>query len=104
MNAHRAGLSVTLLSVLVVACRTVPVVPHAFDCAVSPELLASTCATPGPVANDATYAQLVDIMQADRKALQECGITTAALREALRRCNQAAAEYNQKIDALNRTK
>jgi hypothetical protein len=90
-----------LASLITSGCQTVPVVPHAVNCDASPELLARKCATPGQIANTTTYAALVDTMQADRKALQECNVTADALRETLQRCNQATAEYNKKIDALN---
>lgn len=83
-------------------CKTLPVATHAIGCEVNAELLTSKCAAPQPLANDATYATLVDTMQADRKALQECGNTTDALRDALQRCNQITGEYNNKIDTLNR--
>jgi hypothetical protein len=86
------------------ACTTVPVVPHAVKCDVSAELLASGCAAPTPIAGDSTYAGLVDAMQADRKALRECGITVETLRNAITRCNLATGEYNKKIDALNSAK
>ena len=83
-------------------CKTLPVATHAIGCDVSAELLASKCAAPKPLANNATYATLVDTMQVDRKALLECSNTTDALREALQRCNQVTDEYNKKIDTLNR--
>lgn len=93
---------ILLVSLFLGACQTVPVVPHALDCKVDETLLGSTCATPRPIAGDATYAVLVDTMQADRKALQECGSTTNALIAAIKRCNQATAAYNDRIDALNK--
>lgn len=92
-----------LVSLYIIGCKTLPLVPHAINCDVNAELLASKCATPKPITNDTTYAMLVDTMQADRKALRDCGITVDALRDAIRRCNQATAEYNQKIDAINKT-
>jgi hypothetical protein len=85
-------------------CQTLPVASHAIKCDVSAELLAAKCATPLQITNDTTYAKLVDTMQADRKALQECGATADALRDALKRCNQATDEYNKKIDAANSSK
>jgi hypothetical protein len=88
----------------IAGCQTLPVVPHAINCDVSAEMLASKCAKPVPITNDATYATLVDAMQADRKALQECGITGDAIRGALIRCNRATDEYNKKIDAINNKK
>ena len=105
MKAHHFRFVPILLgSMLLAACKTVPVVPHALDCNVNAELLAEQCAKPKPIPNDATYAKLVDTMQADRKALRECDITADTLREALKRCNHAADTYNKKIDALNATK
>jgi hypothetical protein len=100
-------LKLTLLlsvGILIAGCQTLPVVPHALTCNASAELLASKCAAPRPISNDITYAALVDTMQADRKALQECGITADTLRNTLKRCNQAADEYNKKIDALSSMK
>lgn len=91
-----------LVSVYIGGCKTLPMVPHAINCDVNAELLASKCATPKPITNDITYATMVDTMQADRKALRECSITADALRDAIKRCNQATAEYNLKIDAINK--
>ena len=104
MKEPRLKLTPVLLAGLIVAgCQTVPVVPHALNCDVSPELLAGRCAAPKPVTNATTYATLVDIMQADRQALRECSSEADALRDALRRCNHASLEYNRKIDAINKT-
>jgi hypothetical protein len=95
---------ILLGAMFIAGCKTVPVVPHAFSCDVSAELLTGKCAEPKPIPNDATYAALVDTMQADRKALRECGAAVDALQDAIKRCNQATAEYNKKIDAINSSK
>lgn len=95
---------ILLGSLFITGCKTLPVVPHAIGCDVSAELLSSKCATPKPITNDTTYATLVDTMQADRKALRECGVTADTLRDAIKRCGQATDEYNKKIDAINSTK
>ncbi|MBU1424845.1 MAG: hypothetical protein KKH12_00810 [Gammaproteobacteria bacterium] len=97
-------LPILLGSLFIAGCNTLPVASHAIGCDVSAELLSGKCAAPRPVSNGTTYAALVDTMQADRKALQECGNMTDALRDALLRCNQATGEYNSKIDALNRAR
>jgi len=105
MKAAKLKLAPILLGSLFIAgCKTLTVVPHAVNCEVSKELLAGKCAEPRPIANDTTYAALVDTMQADRKALRECSITADTLRDAIKRCNQATDEYNKKIDAINNTK
>ena len=88
-------------SMLVAGCRTVPVVPHAVACDASAELLASKCPPPRPLADNATFAALVDTMQADRQALRECGITVDALIKTIKQCNHATDEYNKRIDAIN---
>lgn len=103
-SCHSKLIPLLLGSLLIAGCKTLPVVPHALDCEVSPELLASKCATPRQVSDDATYAELVDTMQADRKALRDCNIIADSLRETIRRCSHATDDYNQKIDALNRGK
>ena len=95
---------ILLGSLFIAGCQTLPVVPHAINCDVNAELLASKCATPRQITNDTTYAALVDTMQAERKALRECSITADTLREAIKRCNQATDEYNKKIDTLNSAK
>ena len=102
-------LCIRLLPVLffgqfVAGCKTVTVVPHAFNCEAGADLLANKCASPKQIAGNATYAMLVDTMQMDRQALQECGIAAEALRDSIRRCNQATDEYNKKIDELNNRK
>ncbi len=105
MDSPRSRTALILLASLFIAgCKTVTVVPHALKCEVNAELLAGKCAGPKQIANDATYATLVDTMQADRRALQECGIEADALRAAIRRCNEATDEYNKKIDAINSAK
>lgn len=91
-------------SLFMAGCQTLPVVPHALTCEINTELLAGKCTVPVPVATDATYASLVDTMQADRKALRECGVTAETLRDAINRCNRETDAYNKKIDALNSRK
>ncbi len=85
-------------------CQTLPVIPHAINCEVNTELLDGKCAAPKLVPNTSTYSSLVDTMQADRKSLRDCSIAADALRDTIRRCNQATDEYNKKIDALNSRK
>lgn len=95
---------ILLASLFMAGCRTVPVVPHAVGCDASAQLLASKCLPPGQLEDDATFATVVDIMQADRQALRECGMTVDALIKTIRQCNHATDEYNKKIDAINGAK
>jgi hypothetical protein len=95
---------ILLISLFITGCKTLPVASHAVNCDASAELLASKCATPRQITKDITYATLVDTMQADRKALRECGIVADALRETLKHCNQTTDEYNRRIDAINSAK
>lgn len=96
--------AISLACLLTAGCKTVTVVPHALNCDASAELLASKCAAPRQIAGNTTYAMLVDTMQMDRQALQECGIAAEALRDSIRRCNRATDEYNKRIDELNNRK
>lgn len=91
-------------SLVVTGCKTLPVAPHAINCDINAELLAGKCAAPRQIAKDATFAALIDAMQADRQALRECGATADALRDTLKRCNDATEKFNKKIDALNSAK
>ena len=91
-----------LISLYISGCNTLPLVPHAVNCEVNEELLATKCAPPKPISNDISFATLVDTMQADRKALRDCSSTNDALRDAIKRCNQTMAEYNRKIDTINK--
>jgi hypothetical protein len=105
MKAHYTRFIFILVGGFSVAgCQSVPVASHAINCNVNAELLASKCPVPTPITNDATFATLVDTMQTDRQALRECGITVDALRDTLKRCNDAAEAFNKKIDALNSVK
>jgi hypothetical protein len=91
-------------SLFITGCQTLPVVPHTMSCNVSVELLEGKCAPPTQIANDITYASLIDTMQSDRKSLRECSVTADTLRDAIRRCNQATEDFNKKIDALNKAR
>jgi hypothetical protein len=93
-----------LASLFMAGCRTVPVVPHAVGCDASAQLLASKCLPPRQLEDNATFATVVDTMQADRQALRECGMTVDALIKTIRQCNHATDEYNKKIDAINSAK
>jgi len=104
MNSLFLRIQILLFGLIIAGCKTLPVVPHAINCDVNAELLASNCAAPRQISGEATYSILVDTMQADRKALRECGFTNNALRDAIKRCNQTTDEYNNKIDSLNNTK
>jgi hypothetical protein len=102
---HLKTISILTGSLFVAGCQTpLPVIPHAINCEVNAELLDGKCAAPKPVPNTSTYSSLVDTMQADRKSLRDCSIAADALRDAIRRCNQATDEYNKKIDVLNTRK
>lgn len=83
-------------------CPTVTVVPHAIRCDATVELLATKCVLPMQVADDATFATVVDAMRSDRKSLRDCGTSLDALRDSINRCNRATDEFNKKIDEINK--
>lgn len=87
-----------------VACATpVPVATHSLRCDASAELLTARCENPKPVAEDATFATVVDVMRKDRQALLECGLRMEALQESIIRCNQQTDQFNTKLDKINET-
>lgn len=88
-----------LVAALAGCTRTLPVAMHANRC--EPGAM-QACAAPMKLAHDATYAQLVDALLADRQALRECTLSSNALRASIDLCNQASDEFNNKIDAVNR--
>jgi hypothetical protein len=103
MNRPLSTLSAILAgSVMLVACSpTLTVVPHAMRCDASAELVASTCALPKPIPDDATFSGVVEASRDDRQALRECGMSLNALRESMNRCNASVDEFNRKVDELN---
>lgn len=82
-------------------CPTLTVAPHAIRCDAAVELLATKCALPTQIADDATFAAVVDAMRSDRKALRDCGVTLDVLRDSINRCNRATDDFNKKIDEIN---
>ena len=103
MNTPRLKLGLTLAAgALLAGCApTLTIVPHMAGCELGDALRASKCAAPQPIADNATYSALVDAMLVDRQALRECGLSLTALRASLQRCNQATADFNNKIDVIN---
>jgi hypothetical protein len=103
MNRPLSRLGTVLAgSLMLAACSpTLTVVPHAMRCDASAELLASSCASPKPIPDDATFSAVVDASRDDRQALRECGISLNTLRESMNRCNASVDEFNRKVDELN---
>lgn len=103
MNRFRSLPGALLVTSLTLAACSTPLVvaPHAIPCAADDRLLAQQCPPPTPMADDATFEALVDAARGDRQALRECGISLAALRDSLHRCQQAVDDFNRKIDEIN---
>lgn len=96
------GIAMLVNGSLLAGCTTpVPVASHSLGCEVSDELLGSRCEQPKPVAEDATFASVVDTMRADRQALLECSSRLEALRDSIIRCNRQSERYNNQVDELN---
>lgn len=104
MNSSRLMRTLIVLggSVITGCATPVPVVSHTLRCDANAELMASQCARPKPIADDATFEMVIATMRDDRHALQECGILLDSLRESINRCNQQVDAFNEKIDEMNR--
>lgn len=103
MNRLWQAFNLIVMGGLLVGCTSVvPVASHAIPCDISADLLAKDCAQPSQLPEGITFTDLVDKMRADRKALQECGLSQEALRQSVKACNHKIDEFNQRIDELNR--
>lgn len=101
MNSYGRYLMVTGCLAMVACASPVPVATHSLRCDASAELLTVRCENPQPVAEDAIFATVVDVMRKDRQALLECGLRMEALQESIIRCNQQADQFNTKLDRIN---
>lgn len=103
MTTIHSSITVAIGSACLVAgcCSNLPVVPHAIRCDAFPVLLVGKCEAPTQIPDDATFSILVDAMQGDRKALQECALAAEALRASMERCNQGTDDFNKKMDEIN---
>jgi hypothetical protein len=101
MNSYGRYLMVTSCLAMMACATPVPVATHSLRCDASAELLTARCEYPQPVADDATFATVVDVMHKDRQALLECGLRMAALQESIIRCNRQTDQLNTRLDKIN---
>lgn len=89
-------------ALLLAACgTTVKMLPESLDCPVLPERLATACDPPRPLADGASFEQLIRAGIQDRQALLVCEKRRADLAETLRLCNRAVADHLDALRALN---
>jgi hypothetical protein len=101
MNSYGRYLIVTGCLTMGACATPVPVATHSLRCDASAELLTAKCENPQPVAEDATFATVVDVMRKDRQALLECGLRMEALQASIIRCNHQADQFNTKLDKIS---
>ena len=90
------------VAALLAGCgTTVKVLPESLDCPVLPERLATACAAPQPLADGASFEQLIRAGIQDRQALQVCEKRRADLADTLRICNKAVADHLVRLREIN---
>ncbi len=90
------------LAALASACTTVvPVIPKALSCDIPAAQLQEPCAEPSAIGAEPTYSDVVGIAIVDRKNLRLCAEKARFLAASVTACNDAIAEHNKKLDAIN---
>lgn len=96
-----AGLAAGLLA-LAGCAPTLPVVVAPINCPVPAELLAQRCQAPQAIANGATYGEVLQLHQLDRKALRDCAAHDQLLAEMIVKCQRTIQDYNDRLVEINR--
>ncbi|OGB08414.1 MAG: hypothetical protein A3E25_12520 [Burkholderiales bacterium RIFCSPHIGHO2_12_FULL_69_20] len=102
---RRAALSAGWLAGLhtLAGCApTLPVVVAPINCPVSAEQLARRCQAPQAIANGATYGEVLQLHQLDRKALRDCAAHDRLLAEMIVQCQRTILDYNDRLVEINR--
>lgn len=99
---RRAAVLVAGLAVLSGCAPTLPVVVQPITCPVAAEVLARRCAAPQTIADGATYGEVLQAHQLDRKALRDCAAHDQLLAETIQQCQAAIQAYNDRLTELNR--
>ncbi len=92
-----------LLALLLAGCApTVPVVVAPVQCPDADAVLTQRCSAPQAIPDGATYGAVLELHQADRKALRDCAERHAALVQSALNCRKAVQDYNASLDEVNR--
>jgi hypothetical protein len=92
-----------LLALLLAGCApTLPVVVAPVACPDPGTVLTQRCSAPQAIPDSATYGAVLELHQADRKALRDCADRHAALVQAAMNCQKAVQDYNASLVEVNR--
>ena len=72
------------------------------NCPVSAELLAQRCQAPQAIANGATFGEVLQLHQLDRKALRDCAAHDQLLAEMIVQCQRPLQAYNDRLVEIHR--
>jgi len=90
------------LAALASACTTVvPGIPKLVSCDIPAAQWQEPCAEPSAIGLEPTYSDVIGIAIVDRKNLRQCAEKTRFLVASITACNDAIAEHNKKLDAIN---
>lgn len=101
-GAALAAAGVVGLALLAGCAPTLPVVVTPINCPVSAELLAQRCQAPQAIANGATFGEVLQLHQLDRKALRDCAARDQLLAEMIVQCQRTIQDYNDRLVEINR--
>ncbi|MDO9285520.1 MAG: hypothetical protein Q7U26_11520 [Aquabacterium sp.] len=90
------------LGALAGCAPTLPVVVAPINCPVPAEQLARRCQAPQAIANGATYGEVLQLHQLDRKALRDCAAHDQLLAEMIVQCQRTIQDYNDRLVEINR--
>ena len=92
-----------VLALLLTGCApTLPVVVAPVTCPAADAVLTQRCSAPQTVPDGSTFGAVLELHQADRKALRDCADRHAALVQAALNCQKAVQDYNASLDEVNR--
>jgi hypothetical protein len=108
-GGHRARCAARGLAALVLlalpwltgCAPTLPRMPEPIDCPVPEAVLAQRCADPVPLADGATYGDVIAAAIDDRKALRACSAHDRLLVQTLQECHAAIDRYKAQIRSIN---
>jgi hypothetical protein len=101
LSLHAAALAVGVVA-LSGCAPTLPVLVHPVECPIAADQLAKRCAEPQAIADGATYGEVLQHYQLDRKALRDCAAHDRLLAEMIGLCQRAIQDYNARLDEINR--
>ena len=92
-----------VLALLLAGCApTLPVVVAPVKCPDADAVLTQRCSAPQTVPDGSTFGAVLELHQADRKALRDCADRHAALVQSALNCRQAVKDYNDALVEVNR--